>query len=137
MIDIFMNENGDLEVGENGDIKMAFGDDVLVQTALFRLKTTLGDYLLSPRVGADLEQFIGAPNTEFTRARIEVEVLDSLTHGGFLPTADVSTVSVGENEVLIIVEFPSVDSQNKTVQITAGLDLRKGLVWARGQIRGG
>lgn len=134
MPDYKMTETGDLEI-VNGDFALVSGDDEVIQQILFRLKTQRGDCLLSPGVGCSLEEFIGQPNTELTHAAIEQRIEDELTRDFLLGLPQVDVTDLNENEVFILIRFPSVESEYRSVQIQAQLDLRKGLVMARGLTR--
>lgn len=133
MIDLKITNDGELVV-ENGDFVLVKGDEALAQQALFRMKTTKGDWLLSPNVGCSLEDFIGAPNEQVTWLAIETRVAIELTKDLDLPQPTISCVPLTDNEVFILVEFPSIEEEKRTIQIQAQLDLRKGLVFARSLI---
>lgn len=131
MIDLKMNNNGELLLSETGDLDIVYGDEQLAQEILFRLKTTIGDWTLSPQIGASLERFIGQPNTQLTHALIENEVTKAITRDNLLLFPSVNAIALGENEVFILIEFGSIEDDERVIQIQSGLDLRKGLVFAR------
>lgn len=131
MIDLKMTEDGELVVGTDGDLQLAYGDEQLAQEILFKLKTTLGDWRLSPNVGSNLERFIGQPNEPLTHSLIKSEVYRAITRNNFISLPTVDVIPVGENEVLIIIEFGSVEEDGRVIQIQSGMDLRKGLVFSR------
>lgn len=131
MIDFAMTASGDFIIGPHGDLSFVTGDEAIAQQVLFRLKTTKGDWQLSPLVGADLEQFIGKANTEVTRAAIEATVVNALTYDNLLFSPEVSCLKISDTEVLILVEFRSIENRGRIIQVAAGLDLRKGLVFDR------
>jgi hypothetical protein len=67
MKDLYLTESGDLRVGPNGDL--ALTDDNfrhLGQQAHIRMMTNIGDHLLYPRLGADLQQLYGRPQSQAT-----------------------------------------------------------------------
>lgn len=132
MSDLKMTIEGDLVVDPvTGDLDFVLGDDHIAQEVIFRLKTQKGDWILSPNIGCDLETFIGKPNIDLVHAGIESTVYKSLSFDGLILAPEINAVAVNENEVLILVEFPSVEDSLKTIQVTAKLDLRKGLVYSR------
>lgn len=133
--DLQMTENGELIVGPDGDLAYTWGDEQVAQEVLFRLKTTKADWVLSPSVGCSLEDFIGQPNTSLTRSLIESRVLQELTRDSLLFGPSVDCVPISPEEVLIVVEFNSVEDEKRIIQINAGLDMRKGLVFSRVGIR--
>ena len=130
-VDLKMTETGDLIVGENGDLEITYGDEQIAQEVLFRVKTTLGDWTLSPNIGASLERFIGEPNEPFVHAMIENAILASVTRGNLLFSPDISAIPIGENEVFILIEFGSLEDDDRMIQVVAGLDLKKGLIFSR------
>lgn len=131
MVDLKMTEDGDLVLSDSGDLAIVYGDEQLAQEILFRMKTQKGDWLLSPDIGVSLERFIGEPNTELTRSAIEMAVLNEITKDGLIISAQVDCVPLNENELLIVVEFPSQENDDRVIQISTGLDLRAGLVFSR------
>jgi phage baseplate assembly protein W len=131
MIDIEMTEDGDLVVGNTGDLAIVYGDEEIAQEVLFRLKTTLGDWTLSPQIGADLERFIGEPNIPITHSLMENQIAKAIVRDNLIFAPSVRAVPIGENEVFILVEFGSLEDDERTIQVQAGLDLRKGLIFSR------
>ena len=82
-----------------------------------------------------MERFIGQPNVESTHRAIEATVSVELSRNGLIPVASVETLPTDEHTVLIVVEFNSVEEDDRVVVLVAGLDLRKGLVFARTDYR--
>ena len=80
MADLCFTEAGDLAIGSDGDLALV--DDAWrnhSQQAYIRLKTAIGDYLLYPGLGADLEKLIGQPQSEATGELGKFLILKSLT----------------------------------------------------------
>jgi len=115
----------------SGDLEMVEGDAALAQQIIFRLKTFKGDWTLSPDCGASLEQFIGQPNTRSTRNLIEQAIKSELARGGLVISPTVTCIQLSEEEVYILVEFASIETSGKKLQIDSQLDLRTGKVFAR------
>jgi len=46
-------------------------------------------------------------------------------------SSSVNAVPIGVNEVFILVEFGSIEEDNRIIQIQSALDLRKGIVFSR------
>lgn len=130
-----MDESGEIVLSPTGDLDLVYGDEELAQEILFRLKTTLGDWTLSPHIGASLERFIGEPNTLLTLSLIESEVSKALVFDSLLLFPSVEAVSIGTHEVFILIEFGSIEEEDRIIQIQAGLDTRKGLVFSRSTSR--
>lgn len=131
MKDLKMTVDGELVIGPDGDIATVEGDEAIAQQILFRLKTQKRDWTLSPEVGANLESFIGKPNTRETRDLIEVAVLSELVRAQLVIAPLVKCIQLSAEEVFITVEFPSIEDRSRTVMVTANLDLKTGLVSAR------
>jgi phage baseplate assembly protein W len=131
MVDIKLTEDGELVLTGNGDLALTYGDEQVAQEALFRIKTTKGDWVLSPQIGASLEEFIGQPNTDITRAAIEQRVIEALTYKDLLILPTVHAVQLSQNEVFVLVEFGSLEDDDRIIQVQSMLDLQKGLVFSR------
>lgn len=131
MIDIKMDSTGEIVVGPSGDLMLVAGDDCIIQEIVFRLKTVKGDWLLGPTVGCSLESFIGKPNEISTHLEIEQTVLSEISRGGLVQGAQVTAMPVSSDEVLILVEVPSIEDPKRNILVSANLDLRKGEVFTR------
>lgn len=67
MTDLYLTEAGDIRVSTNGDLAVTethYRD--LGQQAYIRMKTQVGDFLVYPRLGADLDRLYGMPQSEAT-----------------------------------------------------------------------
>lgn len=131
MIDFKLDENGDLVVSSSGDFEMVTGDEFLAQTISFRLKTVKGDWLLSPEVGADLEQFIGQRQSPEVHSAIKSAVSIELSEIKNLPFFEVAVAPNGDNSVWILVEFESIVTPGKILSFIFDLDLKTGQVSSR------
>ena len=132
-MDFKLTSTGDLVIGADGNFTMVDGDEELVQRVLFRLRTVKGDYLLEPDTGCSLEQFKGEPNIQSTWTAVEDLVTTELTKEEIIFTVD--CVPISENEILIVIEIPSLESQDLVLQVKSTLDLREGQVYARADQR--
>lgn len=132
-MDFKLTPTGDLIIGADGNFTMIDGDEELVQRVLFRLKTVKGDYLLEPDTGCSLEQFKGEPNIESTWTAVENLVVAELSKEEIIFTVD--CVPISESEILIMIEIPSLESQDLILQVKSTLDLREGQVYARADQR--
>jgi phage baseplate assembly protein W len=130
-VDLRISVDGELQISPQGDLDIVWGDDAIAQEILVRLKTTPGDYLLSPRLGADLEQFIGAPNNKQTHSLIEQVVHNAITFDNLVSYPAIQCVSINTFEVFILIEFASKEEDSRVIQVYAGLDLKEGLVYER------
>jgi phage baseplate assembly protein W len=139
-VDLAMTIDGQLILGPDGDLATVWGDDQIIQEVLFRLKTTRGDWVLSPDIGCSLEDFVGKPNISLTHTAIEQRIRTALTADFLLAMPEINVIDLpdtdGENtQVFILIEFASLENDERKLQVTAELDMRKGLVYARGNIR--
>lgn len=127
LLDLYLDDDGEIAVGYNGDLRVSRDADVFAQEMTFRLKTTRGDWVLEPDCGADLELLIGQPNSPETAAEMEAQISYALTHDGFLAgeLKDVQVVPITRQQLagLITVEM---DEQLFTKSVT--LDLKEGLL---------
>lgn len=131
MIDFKLTEDGELVIDANGDLATVSGDEQIVQSILFRLKTTKGDWVLDPNLGCSLEDFIGSPNIQSTWSLIEQRVEDEIGNDSLVISPEVTCIPVDDFSVMIIIEFSSLESDERIIQIQSGLDLRKGLIFSR------
>jgi hypothetical protein len=125
--DIFLNTNGDIEVGHDGDFACSYDDDVKVDGIIFRLKTQRGDYALEPECGAGLEDFIGRLNTPELGAEISTRVVESLTYDRFLEPKNirVDVAPLSASELVISVYVAGTVS---TYTVLSSLDLLTGRI---------
>lgn len=131
MIDIKMSLTGDIVVGPDGDFEFVRTDDYIIQTMMFRLKTTRGDWILAPQIGADLESFIGMRSSEETLAAIKRSVETELSKIPGVPIFDVSVAPKQPNSVWILIEFESLETPEQQLSLIFELDLKTGEVNAR------
>lgn len=119
--DLYLQDSGDLTIeqviGPGGeplldpsqqpyyDFSIAYDRRVLIQGAMCRIKTQLTDWYTYPALGADLERFIGEPNTPSTADRIIDNIRHALTYDNFIRMGDLEiyAVPVNNNEVIFYV----------------------------------
>lgn len=136
MKDLKMTSDGEFVIGPNGDFETVDGDEAIAQQIVFILKTQKGDWTLAPRVGANLERFIGKPNTREVRDMIEAVVSTEIINSQLVYDPTVTCIQLSAEEVFLTVEFPSVEDRGREVIVTAELDLKTGNVSARSAING-
>jgi len=84
-IDCYFSEEGDIALSSDGDIALV--EDAWrshSQQAYIRLRTSIGDYLLFPEMGADLDRLIGEPQNEKTGRLAEYLVQRALSRDSVL-----------------------------------------------------
>lgn len=85
MSDLYFSELGDIALSADGDIAMVDTPwRSHSQQAYIRLKTAVGDYLMYPSLGADLERLIGQPQSEATGELGKMLIFKSLTRDSVL-----------------------------------------------------
>lgn len=102
MSDLYFTEAGDLAISADGDLAMV--DDAWrshSQQAYIRLKTAIGDYLLYPGLGADLQRLVGQPQSEETGNLGRYLVMQALTRDSVLSAfpIDVKAVPVSYQSI--------------------------------------
>lgn len=94
MSDLYFSELGDLVLSPDGDIAMVYTPwRSHSQQAYIRLKTAIGDYLLYPGLGADLEKLIGHPQTEATGELGKMLIYQALTRDAVLASLPIDVKS--------------------------------------------
>lgn len=125
--DIHIDENGEIAVAPNGDFQLSEGSEAAIETAMFRCKTVVGDFILEPECGASLEQVIGEPNSPETGALISSLIEDALTHDGFFSPdqLEITTMPIDANTIVAIV---IITYDFKEASIATTIDLKEGSV---------
>jgi hypothetical protein len=125
--DIFITDDGDVEISPQGDFRINREEDVVSTECLFRLKTTKGDWVLVPECGASLELLIGEANSPETGALMEAMIDEALTHDGFLrgEIDFIKAVPLNKNELMAIVNIQFGDL---SIMKTVTLDLVEGVL---------
>ena len=88
--DLAWSTRGDLVIGHNGDIMDTYEDPLrsLYQEVRTRVMSVLGDWILYPDLGANIEDFVGEPNTKLTAEAIKTKIVASITRNGLIHNAD-------------------------------------------------
>jgi hypothetical protein len=91
-IDLHWTSDGDLRLGDNGDVRRVTLDEARLtkQFMLKRLQSRKGDWFNAEELGADLNRFIGLPNTRETGQLIQSAVVQSLTEDGTVSASNLS-----------------------------------------------
>lgn len=123
-VDLKVDEDGDLVVGDNGDLALATPVETIVQDIIFRIRTQHNDYELDPLIGANINIFLGEPNTRRNGDLIKEQVYHALTRDNRLrrPQFNVEVVPVGMDTVLILViitdRIDQFDGNNLLINFT-------------------
>jgi hypothetical protein len=85
--DLYWTLDGDFSFSENGDLRDTTFDVFrsLWQEVRTRCRSSLKDWNLHPRLGANLDELLGNVNNRATAEEGKTRIIASLTQGGFLP----------------------------------------------------
>lgn len=127
LLDLHIDDQGEIQVGYNGDILVARDEDVVAQEIMWRTKTTRGDWILVPECGADLELLVGLANTPETGAMAEAQVSKALTQDGFLigELQRVRASPINREQIIIGI---TVEYGDHTFLQQFTLDLKEGIL---------
>ena len=131
--DIALTVDGDLVLDDTGDFATINGVAVLQQEVLFRLRTTLGDYLYQMQCGTELSSLIGKPNSQETANKGEETIRRSLTHDGLLDDSTLEIISFPLNNstisyVLLIDASSYGFTEQDVISLEFSVDLEQGLL---------
>lgn len=116
---LYLHSDGtvDTEPGEDGkpirDIGYSYDFEAEKQVILNRLKTDAPDWYHYPRMGGNLSDLIGEPNTRETGERGARFILEALTYEGLYHPSqiDVRPVPVSPNEILFLISIIKLDDK--------------------------
>lgn len=114
-VDLWFSDIGDLEIDKTGDLKdtrSVYGKAIL-QEVRMRLRASLGDWKLTPRLGANMTDFLGLSGTQANIDRIITRVIESLTLDGLLDQAEINVIplQLGDSIVLFRILVVTRDGQ--------------------------
>jgi len=89
--DLTWSSRADLVIGHNGDIMDTYDDPLrsLYQEVRTRIMSALGDWVLYPDIAANIDDFVGEPNTKPTAEAIKTRVVAAVTRNGLVHSSDV------------------------------------------------
>jgi hypothetical protein len=126
-LDFYFSSNGDFCLDDTGMLKDTKNDKYryFIQRVNNRLSSTHGDWSLAPRVGANLTDFLGSPNTAATGESIRRRVYTELTRDGFVSGKDlkVEVIPLSQSSVGIIINVTPPDTTSQVV-LTYSYDYR-------------
>lgn len=117
VVDIKLDERGDIVVDQYGNIELVRGEEAVLQGIMWRIRTELGDWRLEPECGTRLWMLTGAPNSPETGDLIRAEVHRALTHDGFIPDPLLTLDVAPESEESVAV-FILIDGLTRAVKFT-------------------
>jgi hypothetical protein len=116
------NPGGDLElaaptIDENGDqivdLALSYGQDVIKQIVYARIKTQAPDWFIHPKLGGNLEDLIGEPNTRETAEKGIKLITNALKYDNFLEDSDftVRVVPINKDEILFVIRILNLSEE--------------------------
>lgn len=122
--DIAISEIGEISIF-NGDFSTVSNTDEILQGVMTRVKTVIGDAILTPQMGCSLEELIGEPNSLDTGSEIKARIISGLTHDGWLSDDEIEVIvqPINLTQILatIIITFNGEESS-----LSISLDLSEG-----------
>lgn len=95
MGDLYLTEEGDLAVSNHGDLGLTETPwRHFSQQAYIRIMTQIGDFVVYPTLGADLETMIGMPQSQSTAEYGKSLILNALTRDGVLSSFPIEIVAI-------------------------------------------
>tara|TARA_Y100000310_G_scaffold336411_1_gene420869 strand:+ start:1004 stop:1504 length:501 start_codon:yes stop_codon:yes gene_type:complete len=127
MTDIGMSWEGDLLFDDSGDPVIVFGDDWVLREINKRVRTTNPDWSSHPNVGADIEEFVGRPNTQSIGKQIEFSIVKALTVDSFLQPAKikVETVPTTLTSIAVLINVVLASQERLVTQVI--FDVKNGI----------
>lgn len=120
--DFKISENGDfLEDNLKDDTMKVFGDDLIKQICINRIKSVTKDWF-NTNIGANLEEYFGKRCDKSLCNTIKSSIVDSLSFDSFIKSKDIFVIpSFRETEIKAIIFIKRGDS--KSLEIFLNLDL--------------
>lgn len=110
--DITISTEGDLVLSVEpytlkNDLDVSTRQDIIRQQVIMRIKTYQGDWLDYPQLGANIDDYIGIPNTRQNVEMIANKIKNALTYDGFMNSSSVSiySIPVNDEEVLFTIRI--------------------------------
>jgi len=107
--DLYFSGLGDLAI-ENGDLKDTVGEDYLrsdYQELHTIMSSTLGDWGISPSLGANLDSFLGRPLTKSTLQDIELNIKNAIFKDSIFALNDVlvGVIPISDHEIFVRIDL--------------------------------
>jgi len=117
MADLYFSEDGDIKISVNGDIAITqTASRDVAQQIYMRVMTELGDFVIYPNLGAQLDQLIGLPQTAKTGQFGEQIILEALRRDGRLRGRPMSikAVPVGSQTIRFDI-YTMIENKNSLI----------------------
>lgn len=124
MFDIFLTADGDFEITNTGDLRLVTDNDLIAQYVRCVLDSSSPDWFYD-EVGADLEDYLGEPNTRQTAESAKQKILTALTRDGLIAQEDilVEAVPISKTEIRF---FVFINSGNPDLPMGFDVSLQLG-----------
>lgn len=127
-IDIEATPNYDILLSASKDLKLSEASGCLKQDIMFRARTDLNDFVPHMDLGADLQRFIGEPNTRKNAEKAENRLFDSLTKDARVAINDLRVKAVPiSNESIAIYTFVNTSNYDINIITATVLDFDNGI----------
>lgn len=127
-VDIEATPNYDILLSASKDLKMAAASGCLKQDIMFRARTDLNDFVPHMDLGADLQRFIGEPNTRENARLAENRLFDSLTKDARVGVNDLRVKAVPiSNESIAMYTFVNTSNYDINIITATVLDFENGI----------
>lgn len=108
------------------DIDRVEKDNLTMQIALNRIKSVVGDWF-NTTIGANLEEYIGMPNTPSTSFDVMESILDALTFDDFLEKNSIYQIPRLDKTNLSIKLFIKKEFEDEPIVIDVVVDMSSGV----------
>lgn len=127
MFDFNINENGELIYNSNiQDVDYIKDDDLIKQISTNRIKSVVGDWFNS-RIGANLEEFLGLPNTPSNTNEIINRIENALVYDDFLLESDLYIIPKIDKTNLSLKVFIKGKYSSSPILIDVYIDIVSGV----------
>lgn len=124
--DIAITDAGDLQVDISNDVAIISNIEYVAQSVKNRIRSVANNWYYD-NIGADIEKFIGQPNTQDTANKIESAITSSLTYDGFCNNEDVAVFASPLNSVTVLIGvFIDTDFQDDPISFSVELNFLTG-----------
>lgn len=127
IVDIYFTPEGDFFLSDNEDLEdtTRYAYRGLIQKITTRMESSKGDWPLQQGVGADLNRFVGQPNTQVTGSNIVRAIQNELVGSGVLLASEllVEVVPLTQDIVGIIL-FITPAGSSRSIVLNFTYDLR-------------
>ncbi len=131
LVDLTLTEDGDISLisrDEGKDISITSRHNVVKQNVMCRLFTQNPDWYTYPRLGANLEDFLGEPNTERVANQIKENIIRALTFDNFIRLSDLDIYPLPINESQIIFYITIDQEAESPISIPVPFSLDEGFM---------